>query len=123
VSAGIIHGLAVITEPADRRHLVVSLQQVGAGNFGTAIGKGCKYPCASEPRARTTRFGIRSWSKWKIFSRGWKSSSNAGPRGSVRGYGGGDLAGFHPFAPQDLCISDLRRVYLQPISSRGSLKG
>ena len=33
-----------------------------------------------EPRACTTRSGIRSWSKCVIFSRRWKSSSNVGPR-------------------------------------------
>jgi hypothetical protein len=26
---------------------------------------------------------MRSWSKWKIFSRKWKSSSSVGPRGML----------------------------------------
>ena len=34
--------------------------------------------------ACTTRSGMRSWSKWKIFSRKWKSSSSAGPRSPCR---------------------------------------
>ena len=38
-----------------------------------------KNPWAPNPRAWTTRSGIRSWSKWKIFSRKWKSSSSDGP--------------------------------------------
>jgi hypothetical protein len=38
-------------------------------------------PCAAAPRACTARSGIRSWSKWVIFSRRWKSSSSDGPRG------------------------------------------
>ncbi len=42
------------------------------------------HPFAPYPRACTTRSGIRSWSKWKIFSRRWKSSSRAGPRGPTR---------------------------------------
>ena len=36
-------------------------------------------PCAPNPRACTTRSGIRSWSKCIIFSRKWKSSSKVGP--------------------------------------------
>ena len=40
---------------------------------------GSKKPWAPNPRAWTTRSGIRSWSKWKIFSRKWKSSSSDGP--------------------------------------------
>ena len=39
-----------------------------------------KIPWAAAPRACTTRSGIRSWSKWVIFSRKWKSSSRVGPR-------------------------------------------
>ena len=38
-------------------------------------------PWAAAPRACTTRSGIRSWSKWVIFSRRWKSSISDGPRG------------------------------------------
>ena len=38
-----------------------------------------KTPCAAAPRACTTRSGIRSWSKWVIFSRRWKSSSSSRP--------------------------------------------
>ena len=39
-----------------------------------------KYPCAADPRACTIRSGMRSWSKWVIFSRRMKSSSSVGPR-------------------------------------------
>ena len=39
-----------------------------------------KTPCAAEPRAWTIRSGMRSWSKWVIFSRRMKSSSSVGPR-------------------------------------------
>src|SRR5690606_24475774 len=35
---------------------------------------------APEPRACTMRSGMRSWSKWVIFSRRMKSLSSAGPR-------------------------------------------
>src|SRR5690349_190471 len=41
-------------------------------------------PCAAEPRAFTMRSGMRSWSKWVIFSRRMKSSSRVGPRGVSR---------------------------------------
>ena len=41
---------------------------------------GWKKPCAPEPRAWTMRSGMRSWSKWVIFSRRMKSSSRVGPR-------------------------------------------
>ncbi len=40
-----------------------------------------KIPWAPAPRAWTTRSGIRSWSKWVIFSRRWWSCSRTGPRG------------------------------------------
>ncbi len=40
-----------------------------------------KTPCAAAPRACTTRSGMRSWSKWVIFSRRWWSWSRTGPRG------------------------------------------
>ena len=43
-----------------------------------------KTPCAPEPRACTMRSGMRSWSKWKIFSRRTKSSSSVGPRAPAR---------------------------------------
>ena len=39
-----------------------------------------KKPCAAEPRAWTIRSGMRSWSKWVIFSRRMKSSRRVGPR-------------------------------------------
>jgi len=43
-----------------------------------------KTPCAPDPRAWTIRSGMRSWSKWKIFSRRTKSSSSVGPRSPAR---------------------------------------
>ena len=43
-----------------------------------------KKPCTPVPRAWTMRSGMRSWSKWVIFSRRMKSSSRVGPRGLAR---------------------------------------
>src|SRR5690606_3664043 len=43
------------------------------------LSKLSKKPWAPEPRACTIRSGIRSWSKWVIFSRRMKSLSCAGP--------------------------------------------
>ena len=45
---------------------------------------GWKKPWAPDPRACTIRSGIRSWSKWVIFSRKTRSSSSVGPRVPAR---------------------------------------
>ena len=63
-----------------RGALAGPLEQVGARAASASDSYGSKKPCAPKPRACTTRSGMRSWSKWKIFSRKWKSSSSDGPR-------------------------------------------
>ena len=71
-------------EPDERRRAQARLvEQVGPGEVGQRLVV-LEVPVAPYPRACTTRSGIRSWSKWKIFSRKWKSSSADGPRSPAR---------------------------------------
>ena len=55
-------------------------RNAGRREVGRACRRPTKTPCAPAPRACTTRSGMRSWSKWVIFSRRWWSCSSVGPR-------------------------------------------
>ena len=64
----------------DRRLLAGALEQIGAGDVGERLVI-LEIAMRADSRGHARRApGMRSWSKWKIFSRKWKSSSAVGPR-------------------------------------------
>ena len=83
---GVAHRVGRAARPGDRREphehrcLDVLLEEGGRGELRRACRTPTKVPCAPVPRAWTTRSGMRSWSKWVIFSRRWWSWSRVGPR-------------------------------------------
>src|SRR5690554_7367395 len=75
-------GLALPGHEAEGVHAKALHHAVAARNgpVGHLPHQHAKKPWAPEPRACTMRSGMRSWSKWVIFSRRMKSLSSAGPR-------------------------------------------